>query len=156
MSKFKPYKFNPIDDLELNIPKANQREALEAAAEFLKEQMLDYIGEGKSPVDGGEWVRKLSPGYKAVKGEESSVNFANLELHGDFLDSLNVTVKGKSLVLDVGKDQYGKAEGHLTGQYGSGNMSKGPTPREFMPQGKGEFKSKILADLKKLLEDYEE
>lgn len=151
--KFKPYKFDPISSLDLSIPKDKQREALKAAAEFLRETMLDFAGSLKSPVQGGTWVKGLSKGYKAFKEKESPSSQANLELTGHLLDNLEVTVTGNKLVIDVSKEDYGKAEGHITGEYGKHSQIK---PRQFMPQGSEEFKQRILSDLKTLLEEYEE
>ncbi len=151
---FKPYKFNPIDDLGLDIPARNRKAAMEAAAEYLKEAMLDYIGDGKSPVANGKWTRSLTKAYLARKGEESSAGFANLELSGDFLDSLSVEAEKNKIVIDVGEDQEGKAEGHITGLYGEN--AKKPRPRQFMPQKDGKFNRDILSNLKKLLSEYEE
>ena len=149
----KAYKFNPIKELDLDIPRDKQAEALAAAAEYLKEIMLDYIGEGKSPVSGGKWVRGLTKEYLKRKGEESSVDFANLELSGDLLDSLTVDTNGNKIVIDVADDQRDKAEGHLTGLYGEKSRIR---PRQFMPQGDGEFKKDVMKKLRELLEEYED
>lgn len=154
MAEFEPFIFDPIKELELDIPKDKRREALEIAASFLKEALLDYIGDGKSPVSGGKWIRKLEPEYKKKKIEESGVDFANLELSGDLLDSLSVDVEKNKIIIDVGEDEYGKAEGHLTGIYG--NKSDKVKPRQFMPQGKEKFKKSILKDLEALLREYED
>ena len=150
----KPFKFNPIEDLDLNIPKNKQKQALQAAASYLKEAMLDYIGEGSSPVSGGKWVRGLTKGYKDQKREFSSSIFANLEKEGDFLDSLKVSISGNDLVVNVGKDQVGKAEGFLTGLYGEN--AKKEYKREFMPQGDGKFNREIMGTIKSILEEYED
>lgn len=150
---FKPYKFDPLKELEVSIPKENKREALEAAAEFLKTAMLEYIGEGKSPVSGGRWVKSLSKDYLKEKSEESSVTFANLEFSGHLLDNLNIDVSGSKLVIDVHPDDYGKAEGHITGKYGENSKEK---PRQFMPQDGQTFKKNIMSDLKKVLKEFEE
>lgn len=149
----KPYKFNPIKDLELDIPKDKQAEALRAASEFIKETMLDYIGEMKSPVSGGRWVKTLSTSYLKKKEEESGVSQANLELTGHLLDNLSVDVKGSNIVIDVDPEDRGKALGHLTGEYGKSSKEK---PRKFMPQPGESFKKQILSDLKTLLEEFEE
>jgi len=149
----KPYKFNPIKDLDLSIPKDKQAEALRAASEFIKETMLDYIGEMKSPVSGGRWVKTLSTGYLKKKEEESGVSQANLELTGHLLDNLSVDVKGSNIVIDVDPEDRGKALGHLTGEYGKHSKEK---PRQFMPQPGQEFKKQILSDLKQLLSEYED
>lgn len=154
MSKsFKPFKFNPLEELKLDIPKENRKEALQAAAEFIHESMLNYIGEGKSPVAGGHWKRSLSKGYKEIKSQESSANFANLELSGSLLDGLEVKVKRDELVIDVDKSDYDKAEGNILGSYGR-DPDKNKA-RQFMPQGSETFKKTILSDLKELLKEFE-
>ena len=148
----KAYKFNPIKELELDIPRSNRKAALEDAATYIKEAMLDYIGEGKSPVEKGKWVRSLTKQYAKTKSEQSSANFANLELTGEMLDSLTVDVSGSNIIVDVGDDQRDKAEGHLTGIYGDSNKIR---PRQFMPQKGESFKREIMSNIKKILEDYE-
>lgn len=149
----KPYKFNPIKDLDLQIPKDKRREALQAAADLIKTEMLDYIGEGKSPVSGGKWIRGLTKEYAKKKSEESSADFANLELSGDLLDSLSVEATSSSITIDVGSDQKNKAEGHLSGLYGEHSRIR---PRQFMPQGDETFKRSIISKLKDLLSDFED
>jgi hypothetical protein len=149
----KPYRFNPIKELDLDIPKENRSDALEAAAEYIKELMLDYIGEGNSPVSGGKWVKGLTKQYLERKGQESSVDYANLELSGDLLDSLIVEANSRNIVIDVGDDQRDKAEGHLSGLYGKKSRIR---PRQFMPQGDETFKRDIMNKLKDLLAEYEE
>lgn len=153
MAKFKPYQIDILKELNLDIPKDKQKEALQAASEFLKETMLDYIGEGKSPVQGGRWVRSLSPEYKKKKLEESGIDYSNLELTGGFLDKLSVDVSGSKIVVDVDADDYGRAEGFITGQYGESSKIK---PRQFSPQKGESFKKQILNDLKELLSEFEE
>lgn len=153
MAKFKPYQIDILKELDLEIPKDRQKEALQAASEFLKETMLDYIGEGKSPVQGGRWVRSLSPEYKKKKMEESGVNFSNLELTGGFLDNLKVDVSGSKIVIDVDSDDYGRAEGFISGEYGANSEIK---KRQFMPQPGESFKKQILSDLRTLLEEFED
>jgi hypothetical protein len=149
----KAYKFNPIKELDLEIPRSHRREAMEAAANYIREAMLDYIGEGKSPVSGGKWVRSLTKEYAKLKSEESSAGFANLELSGDLLDSLIVESTTNSITIDVPSDQEGKAEGHLTGVYG--DHSKSIRPRQFMPQPGETFKRDILQGLKEILSEFE-
>lgn len=150
---FKKFTFDPIKELDLNIPRKNRKDALEEAAAYLREVMLEYASEGKSVVSGGKWIKTLTPGYARKKGEESSVTFANLELSGHLLDNLGVDVSGRGLTIDVDPEDYGKAEGHLTGEYGKNSRIR---PRQFMPQPGETFKSTILSDLKKILRDFEE
>lgn len=151
---FKPYELDIFEELSIEVPKSKRKEALEVAAETLKNLMLDYIGEGKSPVSGGKWVRGLTPEYAKIKEEFSSADFSNLEKTGEFLDSLTVEPDGNALLIDVGEDQYGKAEGHITGIYGE--HSKRERPRQFMPQGEQTFKRDIMRKLKEALAEFED
>jgi len=153
MAGYKPFKFNPIKDLGLNIPKDRREEALAVAAEYIKEQMLERIGKGESPVANGKWIKGLSTGYKQQKGEFSSVKFANLEKEGTFLDSLEVLSDEKKITVEVGEDQEGKAEAFLTGDYGGNKTDK---IRQFMPQSGKTFRRDIMAGIKEILSEFED
>lgn len=149
----KAWKFKPLEELGIEIPRNARREALEAAADYIRTAMLDYIGEGKSPVSGGKWTRSLTKEYAEKKSSESSAGFANLELSGDLLDSLTVTaVSGNTISVDVSSEERGKAEGHLTGLYGKNSRIR---PRQFMPQGEERLKKDILQGVKDILKEYE-
>ncbi len=153
----KPYYFDPFEETGIEVPKNKRAEALEVVASFLKEQMLLYIGEGESPVnrsDGGKWVKALSKDYAEKKSLESGVDFANLELSGGLLSTLEVEpVKGEIKVA-VDFDEYGGvSEGHLTGRYGDSKKIK---PRVFMPQDDQRFRPDILKGIKEILQEYEE
>jgi len=149
------FTFDPIEELGSDVPKKSREQALDEVAEYLKEAMLDRIGRGLSPVSGGHWKRSLSKEYKKLKQEISGVDFANLELSGDLLDSLVVRAGGNGIEITVGDDQAGKAEGHLLGSYGrEPNEAKS---REFMPWQDGhKFKRDILFQIKQILADFEE
>jgi hypothetical protein len=153
MAAFKAFKFNPLRELDVDIPRANREAALKEAAEYLREQLLDFAGQGRSIVSGGRWVKTLSKDYAAEKGESSSVNYADLNLSGHLLDGLSVDVSGNNIVIDVDSADYGKAEGHLTGEYGKSTKIK---PRQFMPQQGQTFKAAILSELKKILAEHED
>lgn len=150
------YSFDPIDELGLDIPRNKRREALEVAAEFIRTEMLDYIGEGKSPVAGtpAKWAG-LSKAYKEFKSGESSSAIANLELTGELLDSISFDSNSREVTITVADSQAAKAEGHLTGIYGD-HMTGPPKPRKFMPLGDENFKRPILSKLKELLSEFED
>jgi len=150
---YKPFKFNPIEDLNLDIPKKNIKSALEEAANYIREEMLSYIAEASSPVSGGKWVKGLTKEYAEKKSEESSSGIANLENTGSFLDTLDVSVNGKELVVSVAEEKEDIATGHLTGEYGKNSRVR---PRQFMPQDGQKFKRDILSNLKTLLQEFEE
>lgn len=155
----KAYKFNPIKDLGLDIPRDKQAEALDAAATYLKEIMLDYIADGKSPVSGFGKFPRYTKAYENIKSEQSSSSTVNLELSGEMLDALDVKVDGKKLVVDVFGDEEvrGKAEGNNLGTYGTNEPIKGKA-RRFIPVSSEDetFKRDVLSKLKDVLSKYED
>ena len=149
------YDFDPEEETGIKVPKAKRGEALEAVADFVKESVLSTVGSGATPVEGGKWKKSLSKAYKKRKGDVSSSNFANLELHGDMLDSLDVVKKRgpKPLRLLVDDDQMDKADGHNN----FSGKSKLPE-RNFIPDAsRGQRLSpKIRRGMKSILEEYSE
>jgi hypothetical protein len=148
------YEFDPFKLTGVKVPKENREDALADVANFLREEALNYIGSGKSPVKDGPWKRSLSSGYKPKKAEESSSVFANLELSGDLLDALDVDVKANKLFYGVSGDQAGKAEGNNIGSYGRDEDES--KARRFIPIDGETFKKPILDGIKAILKEYAE
>lgn len=140
-------------DTGISVPKAKRGPALEACADFIKEQILLRTSEGKTSVQGGKWKRTLSSGYKKEKLAETGVGYSNLELQGDLLDALEVSPESGKIRIQVSDDQAPKAEGNLLGSYG-----RNPDPskaREFMPHARGQkLHKEILSGLKEILEGF--
>ncbi len=150
------FDFDPEEDTGIKLPKDKDRrdEALDKVSEYVTESVLSTVGEGNSPVAGGQWKKSLTKEYKKRKGEVSSVTYANMELNGDLLDSLEVVrLRGAKLRLTVGADQMDKADGHNN----FSGKSKLPA-REFIPNAKkGQtFKRDIQRGIRSILEEYEE
>lgn len=148
------FEFNPFKETGIKVPKDKKEEAQSRIQDFVKEQVLSYVGEGKSPVQGGPWKRSLSPEYKKEKSKVSSATFANLELSGDTLDSLDVrAVNSETISLEIAnKAQAGIAEGNNIGSYGGApDESKA---RRFIPLKGETFKKPIIDGIKKILRDY--
>lgn len=142
------YEFDPFEEVGMKPPANASRIVKEEIRDYVKEQVLSYIGEGKSPISGGAWKRSLSPEYKKIKKEFSSSLFANMELKGDMLDALAVTSKsGTKLSLEItGADEVAKADGHNNF---SGKSSL--PPREFIPKSGETFKAAILDGIKAII-----
>lgn len=151
---FDPFEAAGIDPSE--IPRGDRREAAEAAAAYVKEQILSYTAQGKTSVEGGLWKKKLTPEYKKEKAKESSVTYANMEESGQMLDALDVeAMSSKKIKILIDGDQADKAEGNLLGSYG-----RTPNPdnaREFMPYTDSmQLRSEILSGVRDILESYAE
>lgn len=147
------YEFDPFKLAGVAPPKGKVREAKAEIANFVKEQVLSYVGQGESPVEDGEWKKNLSPEYAKKKKEQSSSVFANMELTGAMLDALDVANKpGKNLSLQItGKEQVAKADGH-------NNFSgKSDLPeRDFIPKGGKTFRDDIIAGIRDIIESYDD
>lgn len=148
------FEFDPFKVLGVSPPKdkALRDEALERVAELVKTEVLEYVGDAKSPVKGGPWKRSLSPGYKKIKAEESGVTVANLELTGDMLDALQVVRKrGTTLSLQIEGEEAPKADGH------NNHSGDSPLPeRRFIPKGSETLRDSIWRDVKRILTEYED
>ena len=129
------FKFDPFKLAGVRAPtnRAERRRALEEMRDFIRDSILDHVGDSKSPVRGGPWKTSLTSGYKKVKDDFSSVLKANLELRGDLLDALEVRIEGNQLNAGVfDRNEVGKAEGNNIGSYGKsrGSVAKA---RRFIP-----------------------
>ena len=156
MSDKLSYSFNPFKLTGIDVPKEKRAEALKDVKDYVKEQVLSYIGDGKSPVANGHWKRTLSPAYKKQKSQTSSATFANLELDGELLDAINTKASKDKIVLEVagGKDVQAKAEGNQIGSYGrEPNKSNS---REFIPTNGRTLNQSIMNGVKSILRSYGE
>lgn len=153
----KKYSFDPIDEFGIEIRKSERSDALEAVASYLKDAMLEYIGDGVSPVSGFGKFPSYTKNYKKIKSEESSSKTVNLELSGEMLDALDVSVRGSKIVVDVigDEDLRGRAEGNNLGTYGTGSPIKGKT-RRFIPLKDETFKRSIQENIKRILKEFED
>lgn len=144
--EFDPFKIVGVDDSE--IPKEKKREILDDIADLVLTSVLEYVGDGKSPVKGYGAFKQLTKDY--AEKEHGGNRKAKLELSGDMLDAMHVKVKGDRLILTIDEDQQGKADGH--NNFSGDSLL--PT-RRFVPKGKdGEtFKEDILNEIKGVIED---
>ena len=146
------FKFNPEDLTGLEIPKGKKKEAAKEIARAVQDYILDYVGDGKSPVSGGPWKRQLSKEYAKKKEDESGINFANLELSGALMDALETKIHSDGSI-EVGifkPSEVGKADGHnnFSGE------SKLPT-RQFIPKKDQTFKREISEGIKDIIKEYQ-
>ena len=116
-------------------------------ADYILEEVLNRVGDGRSPVAGGKWKRGLSKEYKQRKLEESGVGFANMELEGDMLDALRTRVMSDGTVeLIIEGSEGDKADGH-------NNFSgKSRLPlREFIPKPGQSLKRDIVEGIREIV-----
>lgn len=142
---------------KVKVKRTKQAQARKAVADFVLEEVLSDIGDGRSPVSNGNWKRSLSKSYKPIKAKRSSAGFANLELSGNMLDSLEVRTRDGSnkLSLQVEGAQAAKADGNNRGTYGSSraNLSRA---REFIPRGRKSLKKDIREGIARVLKEFKD
>jgi hypothetical protein len=146
------YEFDPFDQIGTDRPssKKETRKALEEIAEYVKTEILQYVGEAQSPVSGGRWKQSLSPEYKKLKKEISGSAIANMELYGDMLDALEARVVGNKIKVGwFGGEQAAKADGHNNF---SGESSL-PT-RQSIPKEGQKFKRDIMQGIKEIAQEF--
>ena len=148
------FEFNPFTRTGIRVPSDKREEALEEVSEFVRESVLDFVGNGRSPVAKGAWRRGLTKEYKKVKSGVSSALFANLELSGDLLDSVDSRVDGNKVITGVENGQAGKADGNNRGTYGGKGSPK--FAREFIPKRGQTFKRSIMAGVRDILKSFKD
>lgn len=149
--EFDPFELTNTKKLRKKIKDEDLVSLYEEISDYILDGALSKIGSGNSPIKYGQWKRSLSPEYKKEKKKWSSSLYANMELHGDMLDALEIKRKGKTK-LEYGvfdPDEAPKADGHNN----HSGLSKLPK-REFIPKQGGSFKRDILNGVKNIIEDY--
>jgi hypothetical protein len=133
-------------DLE-NVPEEDRETALEDVGQFLVDSILDYVGQGKSPVSGKRDFKALSTPY--ADREKGGDTLANLDLTGGMLDSLTYKVVGDKVVVGIfDEDEAIKAYNH--------NIGDTLPKRQFIPDdAKGEsLKSDIQRGISSIISEY--
>lgn len=146
------YKFNPEDLVDEKIPEGKKREARAEIARAVQDYILDYVGQGKSPVSGESWKKTLSKAYREKKLQETGVGYSNMELSGSMLDALEAVVtRGGDIEVKIEGSEAPKADGH--------NNFSGDSPlprRRFIP-GQGQtFKREILDSIRDIIKSYQD
>jgi hypothetical protein len=144
-----------LEDLipDVEIARGKKSEVVDSVKDYILEQVLLHVAEGKSPVAGHGKFKKLDKDYAERKDEEGGTVLAgrgsNLELTGALMSSLKITKRGNKMTLTVERDQQDKADGHNNF---SGD-SKLPI-RRFIPFAEEEetFNAKIIEGVRKIVE----
>jgi hypothetical protein len=128
-----------------DLPRSRRKEALTDVGEFLVESVLDYLGQGKSPVSGVRSFKQLNKSY--AEKEKEGDRLPNLDLHGDMLNALTFKVKGSKVIIGIfDEDQAIKSYNHNVGD----TLPK----RQFIPDESQTFKPDIMRNVEKILEEY--
>jgi hypothetical protein len=128
-----------------DVPESKREELVDEVGEYLLDSILDYVGESKSPVAGGEFKKDLSDSYKKISGKTN----ANLDFTGSMLDSLQIIpdYENGSVIIGVfDPDETPKAFNHNVGD----TLPK----RQFIPSEGELLKAEIIRGVKRIIEEY--
>jgi len=150
------FTFNPFTRFKIKVDPRKKRTAQKEIADFVKESVLDFIGERTSPVKGGTWKSTLKKKYAQLKAKQVGSSLPDLELSGAMLDALAVKrVNSERLSLQIVGRQAGKADGNNRGTYGKRGSGLFPRRREFIPVKGKDLEKKIWDGIEDILQEFE-
>lgn len=130
-------------DLPANLPADVKNDIKDEVGSFLVDSILDYVGEGRSPVT-GRGFKQLDKEY--ADREKGGRTLANLDLEGDMLNSLIYRKTGDGVDVGIFDDsQTPKAFNHNTGD----TLPK----RQFIPDESENFVGDIKKGVEKIVKD---
>lgn len=139
--------FDPYEVTGVRAPKGGDDGSLEDAADFLKEQILEHVGDERSPVSGHGRFPGLSKDYAAKKKADGHPPRPNLEYDGDLLEALDVYArKDGKIVVETRGREGAKADGH------NNHSGESTLPlRRYIPADDETFKKPILDGIRRIL-----
>lgn len=142
-------------DFDRSTPEEDRNGVLADIGDFVKNSILDYVGDSDTPIEGGKWRAELTDAYKKKKEKESGVTTANMELFGDMLDAFDYEITDNSVRFFIDDDdQAVKAYGHNTGFEGHPTIKSKKYKREFIPKKGQTFKKDIMSGIDDILDEY--
>lgn len=133
-----------------DIPKNERETVKKEVGNYIIEAILTDVSKATSPVQGGGWKKGLTDKYAKIKSKYSNQLIANMELHGDLLDSLEFKTTSNGIEVGIwDKSEVPKADGHnnFSGE------SKLPE-RRFIPYKGQKFKKDILDEVASIISNY--
>lgn len=139
------------------IPTDKIDDAKKEVGDYLIEEILRYVGDGKSPVQGERWT-KLSKEYAdEFKGGNRT---PTMQLYGDLLDSLKADIKAAPDAIKIGHfgEEAPKADGHNQHSVEAKiwATAKDFPKRRYIPEDSQDFNGKIKNGINEILNGYRE
>lgn len=129
-----------------DVPRSRRTKVKQDISEFVEGEILRSVSQGRSPVKGRGFFKKLSNDY--ADKEKGGDKNPNLELEGDMLDALESrNVKDGIEVGIFRRSQVPKADGHNN----FSGLSRLPE-RRFIPKEDEEFKRNINSGIKRIID----
>lgn len=149
--------FKELDVKALNLPsdlEIEEREDLmNEIGEYLLSEILDYVGQGISPVTGKDF-KELSSDY--ADKEKGGNTLPNLDLNGDMMRAIEVKVEADKIKVGIfdDDDQAIKLYGHNTGFKGHPWLDGKAPQRKVIPDKKESFAGDIMSGINDLIEEF--
>lgn len=138
------------------IPTSSIDAAKKEVGDYLIEEILRHVGDGKSPVTGESWA-KLSKDYAdEFKGGNTT---PTMQLYGDLLDSLRIEpLAGNELKIGHFGGEAPKADGHNQHSVEAKiwAITKDFPKRRYIPEDGQKFKPNIESGITEILNGYRE
>lgn len=135
-----------LDSLS-DLSNKDRKRLIDEVADYLRDSVLDYVGEAKTPVAKGKYASKLSKDY--ADAQKSGDRLANLDLYGDMLNALEVIPD-----YEAGKVTIGIFDDSQTAKAYNHNVGDTLPKRQFIPDEGQNFKPEIIRGVKRIIEDY--
>ena len=140
-------------DLPEELTRTEEKKLKKEIGEYLLVSILDYVGEGKSPIAGQGNFKKLSKTY--ANEEKSGDRLPNLDLFGDMLDSLKFKDAGDGIEFGIyNKKQAIKAYAHNTGFEGHPVLESPSLKRQFIPDKGQKLRRDITQGIEQIIEGF--
>jgi len=128
-----------------------------AVGDYLVEETLKRVGEGKTGISKGKYNKTLTKDYKKEKGKISSSKISNMELHGNMLDQLKSEPYRDGVEIAIKGDEAPKAFAHHTSYRGHKFIKDRNTyKREFIPNKDQKYMAKIVKEVDAIVESFRE
>jgi len=130
-----------------------REELMNEVGEYIFSEILDYVGQGISPITGKPF-KSLSEKY--ADEEKFGDRKANLDLSGSMLRALEMEVEADKIRIGIFDDdeEAAKAYGHNTGFEGHPFLDGKAPKRQFIPTSGQYFASEIMDGILELIDDY--
>lgn len=131
------------------MPSQNRSQAKSEIGDFVVNEILRFVGSGKSPVAGEKAsFPKLDKNY--AEDKKGGNTTANLDLQGDMLDALTFKNVAGGIEIGIFGDEAPKADGH-NNHSGESSLPR----RRFIPDEDQKFRGRIESGVKKIIKEFE-
>jgi len=144
------FDFDPFELTGVDLPAgADKDDVLEEVGQYVVEEILSYVANKNSPVQGHGNFPALSKEYRKRKIESGRPGVPDLVFDGDMLDALNHGTRGTQVRIEVTGSEADKADGHCN-LSGDSDLPL----RRFIPDEGETFKKPIVDGIARIIRSH--